>query len=619
MADRNRPAGGSPNANRNTLWAEVFVAELHRAGVAMVCISPGSRSAPLTMALARHGGFQLYNHVDERSGAYFALGYAKASGLAAAMVCTSGTAAANFYPAVIEAHYGQVPLVVITADRPPELRDVGAGQTIDQLKLYGTAVKWFHEVGTPEMTEDALRHLRTLAGRAVFEALRPPAGPVHLNFPFRKPLEPIPVPGDVPEELMSRHAPASPSGDSVPFGRGYAPWAVPAPEAVMRVAAKVHAAPRGLIVCGPISPLPRGQREGEWPHAVAELARKTGYPVLAEPPSQVRQGPHDRCAIIAHGEAILRAPDFRTGLRPELVLRFGAMPTAPHLEVLLDEHPDCPLVVIDPGGRWPEPTHHPTILVAADPTEFCRALSEALGPGAEKRDGGWLQTFQQADAVARQVFDELFSSSAPTAMASEWFEGRVFWELASLLPDGALQYTASSMPVRDLDAFTPSNATKICHLVNRGANGIDGTLSSALGAAAAHRGRGAAVLVTGDLAFYHDANGLLAAGRYGLPLTVIVINNRGGGIFDMLPISEFDPPFEEHFATPHDIDFRALAGAYSVDFVRPKDWSEFRSAVAESISSRGTRVIEIVTDRKTNRDQHRRIWQAVAKRLESSV
>jgi 2-succinyl-5-enolpyruvyl-6-hydroxy-3-cyclohexene-1-carboxylate synthase len=627
----------NPTANRNTLWAATFVAELQRGGLECAVVAPGSRSTPLTLALAHRPGIQTYLLLDERSAGFFALGLAKASGRPVALVCTSGSAAANFHPAVVEADLSEVPLLVLTADRPPVLRDTGAGQTIDQLKLYGGAVRWFHELGEPVLREADLRRLRGLAARALFEASRAPAGPVHLNFPFRKPLEAQSVPEDLPPELAALAAQAMQAEAAGPYSRGVPSRAAAAPETLARLAGQVRAAPRGLILCGPMIHAPRGLANGsangkapeaaangrppeaEWPAALAVLARRTGYPILAEPPAGVVCGSHDTSRVIAHAEAILRTPAFRGKLAPQLVLRFGGMPTAKHVEVLLDEHPDCPVALVNEGGRWLEPTHHPTELICAEPARFCSDLAEALGehrPGSE-----WLAAFWEADRLAAQAVEEAFAAPPPQGLGEEWFEGRVFRELAALLPEGAVQFTASSMPVRDLAAFTPVTARAVRHLVNRGANGIDGTLSSALGAAAAAQrsGAGPAVLVTGDLAFHHDANGLQAARQHGLPLTVVLINNDGGGIFEMLPIAEYGEAYETYFGTPHGIDFAALCAAYGIAHSRPRDWADFRAQVRASLQAAqqggGTRVIEVRTERRHNRVQHERVWQTVAARL----
>jgi 2-succinyl-5-enolpyruvyl-6-hydroxy-3-cyclohexene-1-carboxylate synthase len=610
----------SPTANRNTLWASLFVEELARGGVACAVVAPGSRSTPLTLALAARSDVETFVLLDERSAGFFALGLAKASGRPVALVCTSGTAAANFHPAVIEAHLSEVPLLVLTADRPPLLRDVGAGQSIDQLKLYGGAVRWFYELGEPVLRDADLRHLRGVAARALFEACRAPAGPVHLNIPFRKPLEAQPVPADLPPGLDALLAAQAAPGAASPYSRGEPARAAAGAGTLARLARAVRAAPRGLILCGPMNHAPRPEANGarpeaEWPAALAALARRTGYPILAEPPAGVMSGEHDTSRVIAHAEAILRAPAFRGKLAPQLVLRFGGMPTARHVEVLLDEHPACPVVLVNEGGAWAEPTHHPTELICAEPARFCSDLAEALGD--HRPEPSWQAAFWEAERAAARALEALFAAPPPAGLGEEWFEGRVFRELAALLPEGAVQFTASSMPVRDLADFTPVTARAVQHLVNRGANGIDGTLSTALGAAASARrqGRGPAVLVAGDLAFHHDANGLQAARQYGLPLTVVLINNDGGGIFEMLPIAEYGAAYETYFATPHGIDFAALCAAYGIAHRRPADWAAFRAQVAEALAGGGPSVIEVRTERRHNRAQHERVWQAVAEAL----
>ena len=634
----------NPRANRNTFWASVFAGELARGGVAHACISPGSRSTPLTLALASHPEIETFTLLDERGAAFFALGLAKASGRPAALVCTSGTAAANYLPAVVEASMSNVPLLVLTADRPPLLRDTGAGQAIDQFKLYGDMTRWFFEVGEPVIREGDLRRLRQLAAQALATASgnsAAPPGPVHLNFPFRKLLEAQPVPEDFPPDLDDYLLAVSGLADA-PFSHASS---APAPAdglAVEKIAAQVLAAPRGLILCGPMTGLfpndgSGGQgEENSWPAAVAALARHTGYPVLAEPPSRVIDGSADAAgmgskarvshAIVPHGELVLQAPAFREKLAPRLVLRFGGMPTGKAAQTLLAEHPDCPLVLINEEGAWLDTAHHPAHLVRAQPAVFCRQLSarlEALRKG-RPADPSWCEAFAEAGAVAGRTLSGLYETPPPEGLAGEWFEGRVFAELASLVPEEAIQFTASSMPVRDLADFTPLAGWGVRHLVNRGANGIDGTLSSALGAAAAHgnttaaakRGHGApSVLVTGDVAFHHDANALLAARQYHIPLTMVLINNDGGGIFEMLPIAEYGELHETHFGTPHGIGFASLCEAYGVPHHLPDDWEAFRQRVRDGLASGGPSVVEVRSDRRENRARHLKVRQAVADAL----
>ena len=601
-----------PRANRNTYWAHVFVEALARNGLRTAVVAPGARSAPLVLALAAHPAVRVVTIVDERSAGFFAVGHARASGHPVAIVCTSGTAAANFHPAVIEAALGQVPLIVLTADRPVSLRDTGAGQAIDQLKLYGDAVRWFCEVGAPQMDALPLRHLRSLAARALQQSMGPLPGPVHLNFPFDKPLEPTPVPGDVPAELEAAATlDGAAHADGAPFSRGHAGRMAASPQTVARLAELVRRHPRGLIVCGPMHPAqsaPGAPDAARWPQAVAGLAHSTGYPLLAEPTSQVRSGPHDRSHVLAHGEALLRSAPLRARLRPELLLRFGGMPTAKGVELLLDEAPACRVVVVNAGGTWLEPTHHPAEIVSAEPLGLCEDLCEALGAG--RAGGAWLDAWQAAEQTTA---DALEAWRGGLVAAGRWFEGQVFAELAALLPAEAVQVTASSMPVRDLDAFTPGTPRRVWHLVNRGANGIDGTLSTALGAAAATEAP--TVLVTGDLALFHDANGLLTAGAARIPLTIVLINNGGGGIFEFLPIADYGAAYEEHFVTPHTIDFAALAAAYGVAHVRPATWADFRREVRESLARPGPRIIELRTQRQENRALHREAWEVAAEAL----
>ncbi len=622
----------NPRANRNTFWASVFAGELARGGVRHACISPGSRSTPLTLALATQPEIETFTLLDERGAAFFALGLAKASGRPAALVCTSGTAAANYLPAVVEASMGKVPLLVLTADRPPLLRDTGAGQAIDQLKLYGNMTRWFFEVGEPVIRDRDLRRLRQLAAQALATAggkTAAPAGPVHLNFPFRKPLEAQPVPEDFPAGLGDHPLAVSGVPDA-PFSFASSGPAQADGAAVESIAAQVLAAPRGLILCGPMTGIspdggPGGSggsgEENAWPAAVSALARLAGYPILAEPPSGVIDG-RAGAAAIPHAELVLQAPAFREKLAPQLVLRFGGMPTGKAAQTLLAEHADCALVLINEEGAWLDTTHHPAQLVRADPAMFCRQLSgrlEALKEGqSEGRppDSSWSDAFAEAGAVAGRTLSALYETPPPEGLAGEWFEGRVFAELASLVPEEAIQFTASSMPVRDLAAFTPLSGWAAHHLVNRGANGIDGTLSSALGAALAHRKTGApSVLVTGDVAFHHDANALLAARQYDIPLTMVLINNDGGGIFEMLPIAEYGELHETYFGTPHGIDFASLCEAYGVPHHLPDDWDVFRQLVRDGLASGGPSVIEVRSERRKNHALHLKVRQAVADAL----
>lgn len=582
-------------------YVGAFVDELARAGVRHACFAPGSRSTPLVLSLAREPRIRLWDHLDERSASFFALGLAKALREPVAVVCTSGTAAANFLPAVVEAHYSQVPLLVLTADRPPELRDVGASQAIDQLRLYGPYAKWFAEVALPEATPLLLRYARALAARAVATAREAPAGPVHLNFPFREPLIPLAAePPDVsgPEALARLGRP-----EGVPFTRVLAEPKQPGVAVVRELAGLLAGLPRGVIVAGP-------QPDEALAPALARLAATLGYPILTDPLSQVRCGLHDRALVVDAYDAFLRDPEIAGALSPQVVLRFGAIPTSKPLLLYLERHAAAQQIVVDPAG-WPDPLHLASHVVHADPAALAEALATQLAGTRCRPDPGWGELWRAIDMRARATIRE------EVERIEEPFEGRVFAELAALLPDGATLFAGNSMPVRDLDTFFPSSGRRIRFLANRGANGIDGVVSTALGAAAALPAPLA--LVIGDLSFYHDMNGLLAARRHGLRATIVLLNNDGGGIFSFLPQAEHGEQFERLFGTPHGLDFRHAAALYGLAFTRVESWPAFREAVQASLAGDDVSVIEVPTERARNVELHRRIWPAVAQAVRGVV
>lgn len=585
-------------------YVGAFVDELARAGVRHVCVSPGSRSTPLALTIARHAALRIWVHQDERVAAFFALGMARVLGAPVALLCTSGTAAANFLPAVVEARRARIPLLVLTADRPPELRDVGAAQTIDQNRLYGDHAKWFVEVALPEATPDLLRYARTLACRATATAAATPAGPVHLNFPFREPL--IPVPAEPPATLSDGDALA---WNGRPDGE---PWvavadAPPGTEAptVERLAARLAAARRPLLVCGP-------QFDAALAVPLTALARALGAPLLADPLSQARWGTHDRSAVIDCYDAALRHEPTAAALVPDLVLRFGGLPTSKSLLQYLQRHAAARQVVIDAAG-WPDPTLLVAEVVHADPRSLAERLLECLTSGGGERDAGadWLAAWRRVDGAANAALSKYVAS------LGELFEGRALAEIAALLPTGGTLFVSSSMPVRDLDAFARGGARQLRVLANRGANGIDGVISSALGAVAAgrERGGGPLVLAIGDLAFYHDMNGLLAAKLHALDATVVVINNDGGGIFSFLPQAADPAHFEQLFGTPHGLDFAPVAELYEARYHRADTWQSLRDGIAAGISGRGLHIVELRTDRARNVALHRDAWAAVAAAL----
>lgn len=600
------------STNPTYVYIGAFVDELQRAGVRNVVICPGSRSTPLALAFAAQTGIHTWIQVDERSAAYFGLGMAKRLRQPVALLCTSGTAAANFMPAIVEAKLTHVPLLVLTADRPHELRDNGAPQSIDQNRLYGTYVKWFVEVALPEATDAALRYIRTIAVRAVASAQAIPAGPVHLNFPLREPLTPEPVPGQPLPPVAQRDRVAwQGRADDVPYVevREALPG-VPGAPTIRYLLDTVHRARNGLIVVGP-------NDDPSLVEPLLMLARHLGYPVLADPLSQLRCGDHDQTMILSSYDAFLRIDSFIDSAQPDLILRFGAMPTSKPLILYLKRYASCPQVVIDGHGGWEEPTQLASELLHANPTALCQRLLDALTQQNKSEEippfmpREWLATWQRADKVSQQTIQSSIQDF------NELFEGRVFIELAGLLPGGATLYTGNSMPVRDLDTFFWCSEHHIRIMGNRGANGIDGVISSALGASAGAGQNEPTVLVLGDLSFFHDLNGLLAARLYQLNLTIILINNDGGGIFSFLPQAAYPEHFDQLFGTPTGLDFRLAVQMYGGQFQKVEDWDQFRKAVKRGLHSGGLHVIEVPTQRTSNVSMHRHLWERVGDALKA--
>ncbi|MEF8773271.1 MAG: 2-succinyl-5-enolpyruvyl-6-hydroxy-3-cyclohexene-1-carboxylic-acid synthase [Halobacteriales archaeon] len=590
--------------NRNALWAETIVDELAAAGIEAAAVAPGSRSTPLVVALDAHPEVTVFSHLDERAAAFFALGRGR-KGRPTAVVTTSGTATANLHPAVMEADRGRVPLVALTADRPPELRDSGANQTADQTDLYGDAVRFGRRLPEPAPDARKLRSLRTTVDRALAAAIGDPAGPVHLNVPFAKPLEPVEVPGDVPDDL-DETAPLAAGGRDGPFVRTTRGRPELDAGTLDAVADAVANADRGLIVAGPADPrsgTAGGGDEGPGPYGgeVAALARTLGWPLLADPLSGLRFGPHVAGTPVMGGydayldRAAASWPD------PDVVVRFGASPTSKPLRHYLRDV-DARQFLVDPAGGWREAEFTATDLLAADPAGVAAALRERID-GDAPVSAEWRRRFEAAETVHWETVE---------GHRDDLFEGGLLADVASLAPDPATVFVSNSMPVRDLDRFGRPREADLTVLGNRGVSGIDGVTSTALGAGSATDDP--LVLVTGDLAYYHDMNGLLALDRYGVDATVVLVNNDGGGIFHMLPIEEFDPPFTGQFKTPHGLDFEPTGDLYDLDFERVADRDTFRERFGAVVGD-GTTVLEVATDAERSHRTRENLQDAVAERV----
>lgn len=561
--------------NTNSLWSSVLVETLTRSGLSHAVISPGSRSTPLAFALVRHAAVECLPVLDERSAAFFALGLARRTRRPVLLLCTSGSAGANYFPAIIEAHESRVPLLVITADRPPELRECASGQTIDQQKYFGGHVDWYHELAVPEPRLDLLRYLRQTARQAWRRAMA--GGPVHLNQPFRDPLPPV-------EDA---------SGQPLREGLDEAFFAWPdEPEQVGTLQLRQRATTtRGLIVAGPAQPADPATYAAH----VLDLSRRLGWPVLADVLSPVRHYAAAASVVVSAYDAILRHATVARDLVPRTVLCLESWPTSKVLRGWLEQsQAEIVLVSTVIGSR--DALHGRT-------REICAPVTALTADERTPADRAYLDAWQRAETSVRSVLDAELAGETLGR-----FEGKAAWLLARHLPPGTTLCVASSMPVRDVEYLWPANDRGVRLAFSRGANGIDGTLSTALGMA---HGGAPTVLLTGDLALLHDTNGLLSAARLNGSLTIVLINNRGGGIFEHLPVAQFDPPFEEFFATPQSVDFGTLAAAYGVAHEEVSDWGRF-AALVSTLPSRGVRLLEVPTDRKRDAALRKRLFATAA-------
>ncbi len=573
-----------------------FVEALAAAGIREAVVCPGSRSTPLALALRAAAGIRVRVLYDERAAGFFAMGMARTVRRPVALLATSGTAVVEFAPAVVEAQLSRVPLVLLTADRPPELRDRGAPQAIDQAHLYGRAAKWFTELPLLDGDPLTLAHWRWVAGRAVAMAAEGPAGPVHVNVPFREPL--------LPDGPLETHAVAgSPAFVAVEAGRRTLD-----DDALRALASRLAGVERGLIIAGP-------DDDPRLPDALVAFADATGFPVIADPLSGLRSGRHDRTAVVVRADQLARRGPWIDAHAPDLVVRTGAMPTSkPVVELLTRTRPE--LLVLDGDAGWRESAQVPATFVHADPADTVERLA-ALQPG--KVGSPWMADWLLADRAAGEAMDGWL------AALDEPFEGAPWPVLADALPDGAVLWAGSSMPVRDMDAWLPSTNRALTVRSNRGANGIDGVVSTALGCAAV--AEGPVALVLGDIAFLHDLNALVAARLHGLSATVVLVNNDGGGIFSFLPQAQpaaalpgigLPEHYEELFGTPHGIDVGPIVTALGGEH-RAVAPAELAPAIRDSVGRPGVQVLELRTDRARNLELHRDVASVVAAALAGLV
>ncbi|QQZ10534.1 2-succinyl-5-enolpyruvyl-6-hydroxy-3-cyclohexene-1-carboxylic-acid synthase [Heyndrickxia vini] len=571
-----------------TTYLASFIQGLSNSGVRDVVISPGSRSTPLALLIADHPKLKYHINIDERSAAFFALGIAKQTRNPVALLCTSGTAAANYFPAIVEAKLSRIPLIVLTADRPHELRDIGAPQAIDQIHLYGKHVKWFAEMALPEIGKEMTYYARTTATRAISMSIQQPAGPVHLNFPIREPLLPRLTPspfGELEDQSVIKVKQGSTLLD---LGE------------MKTICDRLQTLEKGLIVCGAID-------YPQFSAAVLEMADSLGYPIIADPLSQLRSGTFSENNIIDSYDAILKDIVSDEMLYPDVIIRFGGMPVSKPLTKFMKRLEGTEQYIIEAGDSWRDPINSATQMIYCDETLFCEGLLNQLDT---KRHSKWLKMWQNLNQIARNTIINEISD------ISELDEGKLVLELIKRLPQNSHLFVGNSMPIRDVDTFFHFNQQNIRVLANRGANGIDGVVSSALGASLYGE---SLFLLIGDLSFFHDLNGLLAAKMHQLNITIIVINNNGGGIFSFLPQSNEPKHFEALFGTPTDIEFEYVVKMYNGKYSKISNWDEFHRSINEAITLKGLNVIEVPTNRDVNVEIHRKMWKRVSAEIEQYV
>lgn len=583
--------GNAPNIN--ALWSGLLIEELLRCGVDTFVLSPGSRSTPLAVAAAHEARARKHVHFDERGAAYFALGHARATRRPVALICTSGTAVANYYPAVVEAASSQTPLVILTADRPPELLDTGANQTIDQTRFFGAYARWSAALPCPEATV-APEVLLTTVDQAVYRATHGLPGPVHLNCAFREPLAPVQsdeVFGAYLKTLESWMAGAAPY---TVYTDGEPALRADAESALLK---SLNGAKRGLLVVGQLA----SPSEAD---AVLELAGSLKWPVFADIASGLRMD--GTAGVVLHWlDLALASKRVQKTLKPDVVLQLGGAVTSKRLAQFLGALPDVRHVRVAAHPLRHDPCHGVTVRVQAGVTAFCAWLSASRTPRA---DGPWLPGMRAVSEEAGKAV------TARLMIREDITEPGIAWTLSKRVPAKSVLFAGNSMPIRDLDMFAAPRHDAVFVAANRGASGIDGCIATAAGLA--HGFDKTVTAVLGDLAALHDLNSLVLLNDTPEPVVLVVINNNGGGIFHFLPIADHDAVFEPYFAAPHGLGFQHAASMTGLAYSRPKTLKDFAAAYEHALELGKSSIIEVTTGRAENRAVHEALLDAVRAALD---
>jgi len=598
----------------NQLWAGIITEELARSGLRHAVISPGSRSTPLVLTLAAHPDITDHSVIDERSAAFYALGLARVTARPVALLCTSGTAAANYYPAICEADMAGVPLLVLTADRPVHLRDSGAPQTMDQVKLFGSRVRHFAESAQPEATEEKLRALRATVCHAMAMTRGMLPGPVHVNLPFRKPLEPA-----EPEYAADRVddallASGSPGIHGRANGRAWTRFIPLAGSVAQRMdrdvgialaADALLRAEHPVIIAGPD---PEG---AVYADALLSFASARGIPVMAEAASQLRFRDARGAAVIGTTDLLLRSGRFREYFHPDCILRTGGADTNAAMQRFMSDLGDIDVIQLARDARRRDPAHAVSLHLEGRVADTLGDIEVLFRDAVPAVQPDWTETLCQADTAVRAELPDAL------AEAGRGFEGSYVHALGSLLPEDAALFVSSSMPIRDVETFLPSTERRVDLLFNRGVNGIDGIVSTALGCARGRRSR--TVLLTGDIAFLHNLNAVFGEGLRDLPLTIVLFNNDGGEIFELLPVREMEPAFTRHFLTPQGADFRSLSEALRIPCDTADNVDDFAQLLGRALERSGVSMIEIPTNIRASGELRRNALRRIADVVDAAL
>ncbi|MEG8946641.1 2-succinyl-5-enolpyruvyl-6-hydroxy-3-cyclohexene-1-carboxylic-acid synthase [Rosettibacter firmus] len=580
------------SVNRNTIWCDLFVNRLIEYGVKYACISPGSRSTPLTLAFSQNKSIKLFQIVDERSSAFFALGLAKKSKSPVAIVTTSGTAVAELYPAIIEAFYQRIPLIVCTADRPHYLRNTGANQTINQDNIFRNHIRYFADVGLPDVNLKSLSSLIKKTDTALNIALIENVGPIHLNFQFEKPFEPDTYTEKIDVNYINKIYSLF---NKIDFKERKETTSID------KVLKKLTHFEKGLIIVG------YNNYDNQFSNLCARLSSKLKYPVFADASSGLRCCNHSQKNVIENFTSLIRSKNYKKEFDPEIIIQFGGTPTSNIVQNFFKES-KAEKIIVNEFGDKNDPSLTARTILKIKPEEFCQLILEKINLQKLTRRQDWFEKNIKLNEIAETIKRREFQKEEIN------FEGKIIYELYNLLPSKSNLMISNSLPIRDADFFVSCTNKQINIFSNRGASGIDGINSTALGIA--KLSKEPTVLVTGDLAFYHDMNGLHNAIKFNIPLTIVLINNNGGGIFESLPISRYGKTYIQNFVTPLDIDFSKFVEAYGGKHYLISNFNEFKMKLDESLKSRKLSVLEIRTNAKESKLIREKIWRSITSAID---